>query len=236
MSYFFITIHDSYFGNKKKRYAMLDTLFAVEANENQIDDVGIREEVDTFMFEGYDTTSAGIMFTLFMLAHHKNEQDLVYNEVVGVLGIQICLFCDQNYLLQYMRIGDRTVGDLSVQDLNSMQYFDMFIKETLRLYPPVPFMGRQLMESLRIGMSLYVLNAASRVDRFFLGDVELPVGTQIHIHTFDLHRDPEQFPDPEKFDTSRFHPDRRNERHPFAYVAFSAGPRNCIGSYAQCVY
>lgn len=42
---------DSYFGNKKKRYAMLDTLFAVEANENQIDDVGIREEVDTFMFE-----------------------------------------------------------------------------------------------------------------------------------------------------------------------------------------
>lgn len=68
---------------------MLDTLFAVEANENQIDDVGIREEVDTFMFEGYDTTSAGIMFTLFMLAHHKNEQDLVYNEVVSVLGMRM---------------------------------------------------------------------------------------------------------------------------------------------------
>lgn len=55
------------------------------------------------------------------------------------------------FILQYIRTGDRNVGDLTVQDLNGMQYFDMFIKETLRLYPPVPFMGRQLMESLRIG-------------------------------------------------------------------------------------
>lgn len=128
-----------------------------------------------------------------------------------------------------MDTGDRNVGDLTVQDLNSMQYFDMFIKETLRLYPPVPFMGRQLMESLRIGELVYVLNKTVRTDRFALGDVELPVGTQIHIHTFDLHRDAEQFPDPEKFDPERFQPDRRNERHPFAYIAFSAGPRNCIG-------
>lgn len=76
-----------------------------------------------------------------------------------------------------------------------------------------------------------VLKKTFVIDRIVLGDVELPVGTQIHIHTFDLHRDPEQFPDPEKFDPERFQPDRKNERHPFAYVAFSAGPRNCIGMY-----
>lgn len=81
---------------------MLDTLFAAEANKNQIDDVGIREEVDTFMFEGYDTTSSGIMFTLFMLAHHKNEQDLVYNEVFGVLGIQRYVF-----ILRYIVLYDQ---------------------------------------------------------------------------------------------------------------------------------
>lgn len=62
-------------------------------------------------------------------------------------------------------------------------------------------------------------------------EVQLPVGTQVHIHTFDLHRDPEQFPNPELFDPDRFLPENKAKRHPLAYIAFSAGPRNCIGNH-----
>lgn len=58
------------------------------------------------------------------------------------------------------------------------------------------------------------------------------MGSQIYIHVFDLHRDPEQFPDPEKFDPDRFLPDAVKNVHPLAYIPFSAGPRNCIGM--QC--
>uniref|UniRef100_A0A182TC62 Cytochrome P450 n=1 Tax=Anopheles maculatus TaxID=74869 RepID=A0A182TC62_9DIPT len=68
-----------YFGNKQ-RYAMLDTLLAAEAKE-QIDEEGIREEVDTFMFEGHDTTAAAIMFTIVLLANEQDVQERCYKEL-----------------------------------------------------------------------------------------------------------------------------------------------------------
>lgn len=54
-------------------------------------------------------------------------------------------------------------------------------------------------------------------------------GTGIGIPTFAFHRDPQYFPNPDKFDPERFSEENKHKIHPFAYSPFGLGPRNCIG-------
>jgi len=56
-----------------------------------------------------------------------------------------------------------------------------------------------------------------------------PKGTTLAILTVGLHRNPDVWPAPLEFNPDRFLPENSQGRHPFAYVPFSAGPRNCIG-------
>lgn len=104
----------------------------------------------------------------------------------------------------------------TLNDLNDMKYLDRVIKEALRLYPPVPKVGRVLSEDVQ------------------LDEYKIPMGCMIGVHIYYLHRDERFFPDPEKFEPDRFLPENTAGRHPYAYIPFSAGSRNCIGrKFAQ---
>lgn len=181
-----------YYRSKKRRYAMMDTLLQAQ-RDGLIDDEGIIEETDTFTFEGHDTTSSAMTFTLLLMAHHPEAQERVFEEI------------------QSIKLDKEDNHELTIDDFNKMEYLDRVVKESLRIYPPVPFISRNLSEDFEH-------------DGFIQ-----PKDTSVNIHIFDVHRDPEVFPDPEKFDPDRFLPENCAKRSNFAFIAFSAGMRNCIG-------
>ncbi|XP_022919069.2 probable cytochrome P450 4s3 [Onthophagus taurus] len=168
--------------NEKKKLSFIDLL--LEAN---INDKEIAHEVDTFMFAGHDTTASGISFLLYCLSKHKQVQDKIIDELFHIFGED-----------------DRFP---TLQDFNEMQYLNLVIKESLRLYPPVP---------------VYIRSSDVDIE---LGKWTIPKKVSIAIFPYGYHRNPDLFENPEEFIPERFN----TEMEPFTYLSFSLGPRNCIG-------
>jgi len=57
----------------------------------------------------------------------------------------------------------------------------------------------------------------------------IPKYSELLLFIFGVHRNPELYPDPDKFDPQRFTLENQQQRNPFYYLPFSAGHRNCIG-------
>ncbi|XP_034483225.1 probable cytochrome P450 4d20 [Drosophila innubila] len=190
-SYRPLSLGDAELGSKSQM-ALLDILLQSSIQGAPLSNADIREEVDTFMFEGDDTTSSGVSHALYCIARHPAVQAKLYEELQQVLG------------------KDRT-APVNQAQLQQLKYLECVIKETMRLYPPVPVIGRYTKEDLQIG------------------DQIIPANTSIYLVIYFAQRDPKYFPDPLSFKPERFLDDNDTERQTFTYVPFSAGPKNCIG-------
>lgn len=112
--------------------ALLDVLLQSTVNGNPLTNEDIREEVDTFMFEGHDTTTSGISFALYLIARHADVQKKLVEEIKQVMG------ADKNKPVTY-------------RDLQDLKYLECVIKESQRLYPSVPAIGREITEDIQVG-------------------------------------------------------------------------------------
>ncbi|XP_054021123.1 cytochrome P450 4A25 [Dryobates pubescens] len=177
---------------KKRHLDFLDILLCVkDANGVGLSDEDLRAEVDTFMFAGHDTTASGISWLFYCLAMHPEYQQQCKQEIQEILG-------------------DRDTVEW--EDLGKMTYCTMCIKESLRLFPPVPAVSRHVSKPLT----------------FFDGR-SLPAGCLASVNIFSIHRNRDVWKDPEVYDPLRFSPENSAERHSHAFLPFSAGSRNCIG-------
>lgn len=114
---------------KTRKYCdFLDVLLTVVDSKGKgLTDLEIRDEADTFMFEGHDTTTSGISWTLYCLAKNPEHQAKVREEVRSVL------------------MGRE---QLEYEDLKDLHYTHWAIKEAMRLYPPVFLIFREAEDDL----------------------------------------------------------------------------------------
>ncbi|XP_058448667.1 uncharacterized protein LOC131428638 [Malaya genurostris] len=113
---------------------------------------------------------------------------------------------------EVMQVYPSSEPEFTLDSLKKLEYMEMVLKEALRLYPVAPLIGRQ------------------NVNDTLVGDLKVPANTMVMIHIYSLHRREDVWgADAAKFDPERFSAARSKDRHPFAFLAFSGGSRNCLG-------
>ena len=180
---------------------LLDIMLGCSSRSGQkLSPAEIRDEVNTFVQAGHDTTALTLAYAIYLMAEHPEWQEKAREEIhaSGVFGAA-WLGMDEADKLKSLS------HDLSV--------VERCLKETLRLYPPVPILSR-------------VINGGSKggveVDGHFL-----PNDTPVAVCPYVIHRMEEFWPNAETFDPDRFLPSVKHNI--YSYIPFSVGSRGCLG-------
>ena len=168
---------------------MLGMLVDTRDEGAALSDAEIREQVLVFLLAGHETTATALTYALHHLGRHPSVQEQVRAEADAVGGVP------------------------TAEQAGALSYTMMTLKETMRLYPSAPLIGRRSVADDE------------------LGDYLITGGSDVIPAPWITHRHPDFWPSPETFDPSRFTPEQEKARHRYAWHPFGGGPRACIGQH-----
>jgi cytochrome P450 len=165
-------------------------LLTEDADGERMTDKQVRDEAVTLFLAGHETTANALTWTWYLLSQNPDVEAKLHEEVDRVLGGRLPILAD----------------------MRQLEYTEMVLKESMRLYPPVPNFGRQAIEDVQIG------------------DINVEKDRVIMISPVNMHTDPRWWNDPMEFRPERFAKGSEEPRHKHAYLPFGGGPRVCIGN------
>lgn len=197
--------------------------------DDKLNEEQVTQNIHAIIAAGYETSALAPCYTILMLAMHPDIQEQLFMELKSV-------FSTQDEQCSYEHIQQLTV-------------LDCVIKETLRLYPPAPYIGRfttddvplktfTIPEGAMISISLASLHRVCiRYIHylFIVMDNQITDGFIRMLISFHFYpkRTDVWGQDAKEFKPKRFLPEHSKDRHPFAFLPFAGGARNCIGKLCQ---
>ncbi|KAI4456043.1 cytochrome p450 [Holotrichia oblita] len=207
--------------------------------ERDVEQFFSKAVTDTYYFrKNYNTKRNDFMQLLIELKDKENDTDqkvnsLTMNEVIAQAFIFFVAGFDTSattltfalFELAYnndtqnkareevQKILMKYNGNLTYDGIGELKYMDRVIQETLRKYPPVALINRICTETYQVPYTTLTLEK----------------GTLVGISVLGLHRDPDYYPDPDKFDPERFSDENKGKLVAGTYLPFGDGPRVCIG-------
>ena len=165
------------------RHDVLSLLVSARHEDGSpMSDEDLKDQMVTLLVAGHETTATALAWTLHRLTSHPAALERAYEEVDRV-GLEA-----------------KRVGELT--------WIDAVVRESLRLHPIIPIVGRLLKKPMTIG------------------GVDLPEGVVAGPCIYLAQRDPDAWPDPERFDPARF---VGKKISPYAWLPFGGSTRRCLG-------
>jgi len=164
-------------------------LLAQDEEGSAYTDVQLLDEVRTLFLAGHETTVLALTYSLHLLSNDSAAQEKLQSELARVLDGK----------------------PPSYGDLESLTYTRNVITESMRLYPPAYFLGREALADCTVG------------------GIAVPKGMNLFMSQWVMHRDERYFREPTRFDPDRWTPGFEKSLPRFVYFPFGAGPRYCVG-------
>ncbi|XP_058058185.1 cytochrome P450 4C1-like [Anopheles bellator] len=178
----------------KKPQIFIDQLMKIPATQpgaRHFSDDEISDHIYTMIVAGNETSATQLAHTCLLLAMHPDVQAKAYAEVYELLP--------------------DSAQEVTIELMKDLVYLERVLKETMRLMPVAPLIGRQNLTEL------------------VLDGHRIPKGTMLLFNFYSLHRRKDIWgPSADEFDPDRF-ARTAPPYHPYAHLPFSGGPRGCIG-------